>query len=96
MEYKYARAGSSKYYHPSKDNSLIIPSYTTSSSDKLKTRVTKALKNLKEGEYIVLTFHGVPDLIHKDYSTDPEFLRQILETIQKHHYQLKSMKDLNF
>ncbi len=92
--YKYARTGGSKLYNASTDSSLAIPSYTVISSDKYFERVTKALRNLKQGEVIVLTFHGVPDLIHPDYSTTVENLKEILQLIKEKKYKVVAMRNL--
>lgn len=92
--YKYARAGGSKLYNASTDSSLAIPSYTVISSDKHFERVTKALKNLKQGEVIVLTFHGVPDVLDPDYSTTVENLNEILQFIKEKEYEVVAMKDI--
>lgn len=94
MGYKYARAGGSKLYNSTTDSLLAVPSYTVISSDKYFERVTKALRNLKQGEVIVLTFHGVPDLIHPDYSTTVENLKEILQLIKEKKYKVVAMRNL--
>lgn len=92
--YKYARAGGSKLYKPATDSLLAIPGYTVISSDKHLERVTEALKNLKEGDIMVLTFHGIPDLIHPDYSTTVENLKEILQLIKGKKYEVVAMKNI--
>jgi len=92
--YKYARVGGSKLYNSTTDSLLAIPSYTIISSDKHFEGATKALNNLKQDEVIVLTFHGVPDLIHPDYSTTVENLKEILEIIKKNKFKVVSMSNL--
>lgn len=92
--YKYARAGGSKLYNPATDSLLAIPSYTVISSDKHFEGATKALNNLKQDEVLVLTFHGVPDLIHPDYSTTVENLKEILQLIKEKEYEVVAMRNL--
>lgn len=92
--YKYARAGGSKLYNSTTDSLLAIPSYTVISSDKHFGNVLKALANLKQGETLVLTFHGIPDLIHPDYSTRVENLKEILQFIKDKKYEVVAMKNL--
>jgi peptidoglycan/xylan/chitin deacetylase (PgdA/CDA1 family) len=92
--YKYARAGGSKLYNSTTDSSLAIPSYTVISSNKHFEGAIKALNNLKPGEVIVLTFHGVPDLIHPNYSTTVENLKEILQLIKEKEYEVVAMMDL--
>ena len=94
MGYQYARAGGVKYYYPDKDNNLAIPSFTVISSDKYKERTLKALKDIKEDEILVLTFHGVPDVLDPDYSTSIDFLKEILIYLKEHHYEGIAMRDL--
>ena len=81
-------------YNLTTDSSLAIPSYTVISSDKHFEGTIKALNNLKPGEVLVLTFHGVPDLIHPNYSTTVENLKEILLLIKQKGYKVLAMKDL--
>jgi peptidoglycan/xylan/chitin deacetylase (PgdA/CDA1 family) len=92
--YKYARAGGSKLYNAATDSLLAIPSFTVISSDKYFGRVTKSLKNLKPDDVVVLTFHGVPDLIHPDYSTTVENLKEVLQLIKEKKYEVVPMRDI--
>jgi len=93
--YKYARAGSSKLYNPLTDSTLDIPSYTVISSDKHMGRVINALKNMTSGDIIVLTFHGTPDIIHPDYSTTVESLKELFQFVKKNNYEVIAMRDLD-
>ncbi|WP_196781411.1 sialate O-acetylesterase [Flavobacterium sufflavum] len=94
MGYKFARTGGAKYYKVNEDSRLAIPSYTVISSSKYKERTLEALQNLKEEDVLVLTFHGVPDLIHPDYSTSIDFLNEILQFIKEKKYKVVAMKSL--
>lgn len=57
-------------------------------------RVTTALKNLSSGEILVLTFHGIPDKIHPDYSTTVASLKQLLQFIKDNKYEVVAMRNL--
>ena len=92
--YKFARVGGSKLFNPATDSLLAIPSYVVISSDKHFSNVMKALEKLNAGETIVLTIHGVPDVIHPDYSTTVASLTEILEFIKKKKFDVVAMKDL--
>ncbi|WP_163411490.1 sialate O-acetylesterase [Flavobacterium ajazii] len=92
--YKYARAGGSTLYDIAEDSRLAIPSYTVASTDKLEVRVKTALQNLKQGDIIVLTFHGVPDVVHPDYSTSVEFLEELLQYIKEKDFQVVAMRNI--
>lgn len=94
MGYQYARAGGSRLYNAKEDSKLAVPGYTVASTEKLTKRVNKALKKLKPGEIMVLTMHGIPDIIHPDYSTSIKHLKSILEYIKKHDFKVISMKNL--
>ncbi|MBP8156431.1 MAG: polysaccharide deacetylase family protein [Leadbetterella sp.] len=94
MGYQFARTGGAKNYIANQDSKLAIPSYTVISSDKYKERTMKALKDLKEEEVLVLTFHGVPDVLHPDYTTSIEFLKEVLDYIKENNFRVVAMKNL--
>ncbi len=94
MGYQFARAGGAQNYKANQDSKLAIPSYTVISSDKYKGRTMKALKDLKEEEVLVLTFHGVPDVLHPDYTTSIEFLKEVLDYIKENNFRVIAMKNL--
>jgi peptidoglycan/xylan/chitin deacetylase (PgdA/CDA1 family) len=94
MGYQFARAGGAQYYKVNQDSKLAIPSYTVISSDKYKERTMRTLRNLKGEDILVLTFHGVPDIIHPDYSTSIDFLKEILQYLKEKKIKVISMRNL--
>nr|WP_288834437.1 sialate O-acetylesterase [uncultured Flavobacterium sp.] len=94
MGYKFARTGGAKYYKVKEDSKLAIPSYTVISSDKYQARTLDALQNLSGDNVLVLTFHGVPDILHPKYSTTIEFLTEILQYLKENKIRVVAMKDL--
>ena len=94
MGYQFARAGGAKNYNVNQDSKLAIPSYTVISSDKYKERTMKALQDLKGEDVLVLTFHGVPDIIDPDYSTSIDFLKEILQYLKEKKIKVIAMKNL--
>jgi len=94
LGYRFARAGNSRLYEPAKDFRLIVPSFTTSSDNRLMNRVNKVLHKMQPGEIMVLTFHGIPDLIHPDYSTKLEDFEKLLQYMSKHNFKVISLRDL--
>lgn len=92
--YQFARTGGAKYYKADEDSKFAVPSYTVISSDKYAERTMKALESLKEDEILVLTFHGVPDVLDPDYSTTIENLKEILKFIKEKKYKVVAMRDL--
>lgn len=94
MGYQFARAGGAQYYKVNEDSKLAIPSYTVISSDKYKERTMKALQDLKGEDILVLTFHGVPDILDPDYSTSIDFLKEILQYLKEKKIKVIAMKNL--
>ncbi|WP_211253760.1 sialate O-acetylesterase [Flavobacterium daejeonense] len=94
MGYKYARAGGAKNYNPKTDNPFAIPSFTVIDSEKYKARTLNGLKNIQNDEILVLTFHGVPDVLDPDYSTSIELLDEIFAFIKEKKYKVVAMRDL--
>lgn len=94
MGYQFARTGGARYYNVKEDSKLAIPSYTVISSDKYEKRTLDALQNLKGEDILVLTFHGVPDILHPKYSTTIEFLTEILQYLKENKIRVVAMKDL--
>lgn len=95
MGYRYARAGSSKYFDPKKDTLLSIPSYTMGSTEKLQPRTMEALQGLKPGQILVFTIHGIPDPVHDGYTTSVEVFTKYLEFMRDHHFKVIAMRDLD-
>lgn len=55
--YRFARTGGSRPYRPEVDDPLLIPSFSTTGSD--KQRVMNALRQAGKGRIVVLTIHVV-------------------------------------
>ncbi|KDN55443.1 sialate O-acetylesterase [Flavobacterium seoulense] len=92
--YQFARAGGAKLYEEGVDSKLAIPSFTVISSEKYEKRTLEALKNLNDEQVLVLTFHGVPDILDPDYSTSVDFFKEILQFLKENKCQVVAMKDL--
>lgn len=92
--YKFARAGGGKLYNSATDSKLAIPCFTVISGGKHFDGAFKALKNLGEGEVLVLTFHGIPDTIHPDYSTTVESFKELLQLIKESNFEVVAMRNL--
>jgi peptidoglycan/xylan/chitin deacetylase (PgdA/CDA1 family) len=94
MGYKYARAGSSRYFDPLNDPLLAIPSYTMGSTEKLAPRTRKALEDLQPGQILAFTIHGVPDILHPDYTTDPQVFEDFLRLMKDRNFKVIALRDL--
>jgi peptidoglycan/xylan/chitin deacetylase (PgdA/CDA1 family) len=94
MGYRFARTGGSKYYDAKEDTLLAIPSYTMGSTEKLADRTMKALQNLKPGQILVFTIHGVPDIAHPDYTTSEEVFTNYLQYMKDHQFKVIALQDI--
>lgn len=94
MGYQFARAGGSRYFDPAKDPLLAIPSFTMGSNEELGPRTMKALENVKPGQILAFTIHGVPDIAHPKFSTSAEAFEMYLKYMYDHHFKVIAMRDL--
>jgi peptidoglycan/xylan/chitin deacetylase (PgdA/CDA1 family) len=90
--YQLARAGGSRAYEPTTDHPLLIPSFSTSGTDKQK--VLDALQQAKDGRIVVLTVHGVPDLAHDWVTTPPALFEEYLRYLHEQHYKVIALREV--
>lgn len=90
--YRYARAGGSRTYEPSKDDPLLIPSFSTTGAD--EDRVIHVLEQARDGNIVVLTVHGVPDYAHPQVTTPPELFERYLKHLHDNAYSVIAIRDL--
>ena len=90
--YRFARAGGNRVYDLSADNPLLIPSFSTTGSN--RDRVLEMLKQADGSHVVVLTVHGVPDYAHPAASTPPELLAEYLQFLRVNQYSVIAMRDL--
>lgn len=90
--YEFARVGGGRPYRPEVDSPLLIPSYSTSADHPEK--VYAALRQARNGQIVVLTVHGVPDVAHPWVTTPPALFKQYLAWLHGHHYTVIAMRDL--
>ena len=90
--YLFARAGGSRAYNPLEDHPYLIPSWATDSKN--EKEILEALKQAKNGNIVVLTIHGVPDLEHPLVNTPPKMFNRYLEFLKRHKYNVISLKQL--
>ncbi len=91
-EYVFARAGGSRPYDPLKDHPYLIPSWATDENN--KEEILSALKEAKDGNIVVLTLHGVPDIEHPWVNTPPELFEEYLDYLKENKYQVIALRDL--
>nr|WKN37306.1 polysaccharide deacetylase family protein [Tunicatimonas sp. TK19036] len=90
--YDFARIGGDQAYDPTKHHPYLIPSYSTTGTD--KERVLNAIRQAREGKIVILTVHGVPDYAHDWVTTPPELFKEYLEYLHEHQYQVIALRDL--
>ena len=87
-----ARIGGDTIYNPLTDHPFYIPSFSTAGTDSAK--VLNAIRQAKDGNIVVLTVHGVPDIAHDWVTTPPELFEMYLQYLQQHQYKVISMEGL--
>jgi peptidoglycan/xylan/chitin deacetylase (PgdA/CDA1 family) len=90
--YLFARTGGSRPYNPLTDHPLLIPSFSTTGTD--TTRVFNAIRQAKQGQIIVFTIHGVPDLAHPKVTTPPEIFELYMKYLKDNHFTVIALRDL--
>ncbi|PZX52052.1 polysaccharide deacetylase family protein [Algoriphagus chordae] len=91
-DYVFARAGGSRAYDPLSDHPYLIPSWATDADN--KAEIIKAFDEAKDGEIVILTIHGVPDIEHPWVNTPSELFKEYLEFLSANDFTVISMKDL--
>lgn len=92
LDYKTARAGGSRAYDPLVDHPYLIPSWAT--DEKNRDDILNAFEKAREGNIVILTIHGVPDLEHPWVNTPPELFQEYLSFLKVNGYQVVSMRGL--
>ena len=90
--YGFARTGGSRPFRPGKDDPLLIPSFSTTGTD--KERVLNAIRQADDGRIVVLTIHGVPDAAHPHVTTPPKLFEEYMQFLHDQHYTVIAMRDL--
>ncbi len=91
LGYVTARTGGSRVYRPGKDDPFYVPSFTP--VDDLN-KALNAIRQAKDGDIVILTIHGVPDITHDWVSTSPEVFEAYIKYLKDNHYKVVSMRDL--
>ncbi|MEQ9441332.1 MAG: polysaccharide deacetylase family protein [Cyclobacteriaceae bacterium] len=91
--YIFARIGGDQPYDPTQHHPYLIPSYSTTGTD--KQRILDAIDQAKGGKIVVLTVHGVPDYAHDWVTTPPELFEEYMQYLHEHDYQVVALRDLN-
>ena len=90
--YYLARAGGSRAYGPLTDHPQLIPSWATKPDN--KEEIFQAFEKARNGEIVVLTIHGVPDIEHPWVNLPTELFEEYLEYLSVNKYKDLSLRDL--
>ncbi|UKM65886.1 polysaccharide deacetylase family protein [Flavobacteriaceae bacterium GSB9] len=93
LNYKYARAGGDRPYNPLVDHPYLIPSWAMQSDN--KDDIQNAFNQAKNGNIVVITVHGVPDLEHPWVNTPPKLFEEHLQYLNDHDFKVISISDLD-
>ena len=74
------------------DHPYLVPSFDVAGTNEQK--VVGFLKQTAPGKIAVLTFHGVPDLIHPWVNTPPELFKNYMRFLKDNGYTVIAMRDL--
>ncbi|MEN3323352.1 polysaccharide deacetylase family protein [Mariniflexile soesokkakense] len=92
-DYKFARAGGSRAYNPLEDHPFLLPSWAMKSDN--KNQIIEAFNEAKNGNIVVITIHGVPDIEHPWVNTPPELFEAYLQYLNDNDFNVISIKDLD-
>lgn len=92
--YTLARAGGSRVYNPKKDSPLLIPAWATTPDN--EQEIMEAINQAKQGEIVVIIFHGVPDIEHPWVNTPPELFEKYINYLSKNQFKVISMSNLQY
>ena len=86
------RSGSNRSYWPSEDSIWSIPSYVV--GEKNKELFSEALCAAQQGETVIFTFHGIPDINHPWVTTSPETFLGMMDALVETGLPVVSLKTL--
>jgi peptidoglycan/xylan/chitin deacetylase (PgdA/CDA1 family) len=88
----FARAGESRPYCPLVDHPLLVPSFPVHGSS--QEPFLNAVQQARDGQIVVLMFHGLPEYTHPWVDTPPELFKYYLQYLRDNHYIVIAMRDL--
>ena len=91
--YQFARAGGARPYEPLNDYPLLLPSWALEPDN--KDEIMDAFGQAKDGNVVILTIHGVPDLEHPWVTTSPELFVEYLDYLHRNDFQVISLRTLS-
>ena len=94
-EYLYhEEGGRGPAYDPSQHHPLLIPTTGASGPNWTYDDFIWAIKQARDGNITVLTFHGVPDLDHSWVDTEPDTFKSYMDYLHDHDCTVIAVRDL--
>jgi len=94
LGYKYARAVGNRAYSPIVDHPYLIPSWAMKSDN--RDDIRKAFHEAKNGNIVVITVHGVPDIEHPWVNTPSKLFEEHLQYLSDNGFKVISIRDLDY
>lgn len=92
--YLFARAGGAKAFDPANDNPLMMPQAFDGKPESTLEQFKAAVSLAKDGQIVVMTFHGVPDIKHPWVNTTPAKFESYMNHLKEQGCQVIAMREL--
>src|SRR5262245_56908173 len=93
-EAKYGSLEIGSTYDPKRHHPLLIPSTGDAYPNWSLEHLKKVLASAKQGQVVVLQFHGAPDVAHPWVNTPPERLEEYLRYLKQQRYRCVAVRDV--
>jgi peptidoglycan/xylan/chitin deacetylase (PgdA/CDA1 family) len=93
-EAEYGKLQVGAVFEPRKHHPLLIPSTGDAYPDWTFDHFERVLTQAREGQAVVLQFHGVPDPTHPWVNTPPENFRRYMTYLKEHEFHALALRDL--
>ena len=90
--YTFGRAGFERVYRPDRDDPLLMPGFNAH-GDK-QDAFQKAVAQAKDGQIVVLIYHGVPEYTHPWVNTPPETFTAEMQYLADNKFMVIAVRDL--
>lgn len=94
-EVEYGKLVVGPAFRPAAHHPLLIPTTGDGYPDWTFEHFLKVIAEAKEGQMVVLQFHGVPDVAHPWVHTPPDNFKRYMEHLKKEGYQTFALRDLS-
>ena len=94
IDYAYGENQVGPTFDPRRNHPLLIPSTGIPDPAFTFEHFQKVVTLARDGQVVVLQFHGVPDRAHAWYHTPPESFRKYMAFLEERGYQVIALRDL--